>query len=44
MKKLLEEYEKVKNLHDDTEMLIEFVEMGDISFNEELEEKICIAE
>ncbi len=44
MKKLLEEYEKVKNLHDDTEMLIEFVEMGDISFNEELEEKIFIAE
>ena len=39
-KKILEEYEKINSMNEDIHMLIEFVEMGDVSYSEELEEKI----
>ncbi|RRD39500.1 peptide chain release factor 2 [Leptotrichia sp. OH3620_COT-345] len=40
LKKLIEEYEKINGIHEDILMLIEFVEMGDDSFEPELEVKI----
>ena len=39
-KKILEEYEKINSMNEDVIMLIEFVEMGDTSYTNELEEKI----
>ena len=43
-KKILEEYEKINSMNEDILMLIEFVEMGDTSYSEELEEKIIDTE
>ena len=43
-KKILEEYEKINSMNEDILMLIEFVEMGDTSYSEELEEKIINTE
>ncbi len=43
-KKILEEYEKINSMNEDILMLIEFVEMGDVSYSEELEEKIIDTE
>ena len=43
-KKILEEYEKINSMNEDIHMLIEFVEMGDVSYSEELEEKIINTE
>ena len=43
-KKILEEYEKIDSMNEDILMLIEFVEMGDVSYSEELEEKIIDTE
>ena len=39
-KKILEEYEKINSMNEDIVMLIEFIEMGDTSYTNELEEKI----
>ena len=38
-KKILEEYEKINSMNEDIIMLIEFIEMGDTSYTNELEEK-----
>lgn len=43
-KKILEEYEKINSMNEDIIMLIEFVEMGDTSYTNELEEKIVETE
>ena len=43
-KKILEEYEKIDSMNEDILMLIEFVEMGDVSYSQELEEKIIDTE
>ena len=43
-KKILEEYEKINSMNEDVIMLIEFVEMGDTSYTNELEEKIVETE
>ena len=43
-KKILEEYEKINSMNEDILMLIEFVEMGDVSYSQELEEKIIDTE
>ena len=43
-KKILEEYEKINSMNEDILMLIEFIEMGDTSYSEELEEKIIDTE
>ena len=43
-KKILEEYEKINSMNEDIVMLIEFIEMGDTSYTNELEEKIVEAE
>ena len=43
-KKILEEYEKINSMNEDILMLIEFIEMGDVSYSEELEEKIIDTE
>ena len=43
-KKILEEYEKIDSMNEDILMLIEFIEMGDVSYSEELEEKIIDTE
>lgn len=44
MKKLLEEYNGLNNLMEDVQMLIEFIEMGESSFEKDLEEKINLLE
>ena len=38
-KKIIEEYDKLNGLFDDVTTIIEFIEMGDISFENELEQK-----
>ena len=38
-KKLLEEYDKLNGLFEDVSTIIEFIEMGDNSFENELEQK-----
>ena len=43
-KKILEEYEKINSMNEDVVMLIEFIEMGDTSYTNELEEKIVETE
>ena len=43
-KKILEEYEKINSMNEDVIMLIEFIEMGDTSYTNELEEKIVETE
>lgn len=43
-KKILEEYEKINSMNEDIIMLIEFIEMGDTSYTNELEEKIVETE
>ena len=43
-KKILEEYEKINSMNEDIVMLIEFIEMGDTSYTNELEEKIVETE
>jgi len=43
-KKILEEYEKINSMNEDIVMLIEFIEMGDVSYTNELEEKIVETE
>ena len=40
LKKLLEEYRNINNLNDEVQILLEFIEMGDNSFEEELNKKI----
>ncbi|MDO5089327.1 MAG: peptide chain release factor 2 [Leptotrichiaceae bacterium] len=40
LKKLIEEYEKINGIHEDISMLIEFIESGDNSFENELNTKI----
>lgn len=44
MKKRIEEYKNLESVCEDVEMLIEFTEMGDESFNEDLENKISLLE
>lgn len=39
-KKLIEEYESINNIHEEIGMLIEFIEMGDHSYDNELEKKL----
>ena len=41
-KKIVEEYNILDNLNEDIQLLIEFIEMGDNSFEKELEQKIGI--
>ena len=36
LKKLLEEYRNINNFNDEVQILLEFIEMGDNSFEEEL--------
>ena len=43
-KKLLEEYDKLNGLFEDVSTIIEFIEMGDTSYTNELEEKIVETE
>lgn len=40
LKKLLEEYRNINNFNDEVQILLEFIEMGDNSFEEELNKKI----
>lgn len=40
LKKSAEEYNNLNNINEDVQMLIEFIEMGDTSFEEELKQKI----
>lgn len=40
IKKLIEEYESINNIHEEIGMLIEFIEMGDHSYDNELEKKL----
>ena len=40
LKKLFEEYRNINNLNDEVQILLEFIEMGDNSFEEELNKKI----
>ena len=44
LKKLAEEYERLNNMHEDVSVLTEFVEMGDSSFESELNDKITETE